>query len=215
MIEKVNNMQEKIINYEEKITKYNVILEENKRLKNNLGILQSIEFSVEYASVISNDLLSADISFLIDKGERNNIHKNNPVIVVIKGKPVILGKVMEVYDDTARVMTIFNKQFYIPAKIMGSNNIGLINGMGSNHNYLSMSYIPYAYKNDIKIGDIVVSSSLSLIFPEGLKIGVVKEIVANDYDSSLKLYIEPYATIGQIEDVFIITKSVKKDEREE
>ena len=54
------------------------------------------------------------------------------------------------------------------------------------------------------IGDMILTSGGN-IFPKGLKIGTIKEIRQEDHGVSLYAVVEPFASVNDAKDVFVIT----------
>ena len=58
----------------------------------------------------------------------------------------------------------------------------------------------------IREGDTLVTSGLGGIFPKGIGVGVVKEMVPHDMDVLSTMVIQPFQEVSQLEEVFIMQK---------
>ena len=65
-----------------------------------------------------------------------------------------------------------------------------------------MTYLPR--ESGAAIGDMILTSGGN-IFPKGLKIGTIKEIRQEDHGVSLYAVVEPFASVNDAKDVFVIT----------
>jgi rod shape-determining protein MreC len=56
----------------------------------------------------------------------------------------------------------------------------------------------------VEPGENVVTSGLSSIYPEGIKIGVVAEVKENEYVFFKEIRIKPAVDFNRLEEVFVI-----------
>ena len=68
--------------------------------------------------------------------------------------------------------------------------------------WLDLYYIP----KDVEVepGEGVITSGLSRIYPQGIKIGVVAEIEEKEYELFKKIKVKPAVNFNRLEDVFIV-----------
>lgn len=171
--------------------------QENQSLRKALEIELQKEFKLSLAQIISKDV-SQD-SILIDKGEKDNILKDMPVITEEK---VLVGRVIDVYDKFSKVMLISNKNSSFDAKEPGSLISGVIKGVGNGALFFDL--IPS--EAELNEGDVICTSSISGIYPEGLLVGKIKSIRKSDIESFQQAEIEPSFNLSSIENLFIITE---------
>ncbi len=171
--------------------------QENQSLKKALEVELQKEFKLSLAQIISKDI-SQD-SILINKGEKDNISKNMPVITEEK---VLVGRVIEVYNKFSKVMLISNKNSSFDAKRPGSLISGVIKGMENEGLFFDL--IPS--EAEVNEGDIICTSSISGIYPEGLLVGKIKSIRKSDIESFQQAEIEPSFNLSSVENLFIITE---------
>lgn len=181
---------------------------ENEILRKALGIGLEKEFKLMISEVIGKDI-SQD-SLIINKGSRDGISKDFPVI---NQQKTLVGKISEVYNNYSKVMLISNKESSFDAKILarlaeqgeagGSDTeiYGVVKGKGNLKLFLDL--IPK--EKEIKEGDIIITTSLSRIFPKGLLVGEIKEVDVSDIEPWQTAQIKPAFNIGELETLFIIT----------
>jgi len=183
---------------------------ENKTLRQALDLEFQKEFKLTLAQIISKDI-SQDF-ILIDKGSKDGISKNMPVITQQK---VLVGKICEIYKNFSKVMLVSNKESSFDAKIfkkepsslkeLGSLNSekdisGVVKGQGNFR--ILFDLIPR--EENLSEGDIVITSVLGGIFPKGLLVGKIKEIKKSDVEPFQQAGIEPFFDISQTEILFIV-----------
>jgi len=171
---------------------------ENKVLREALGIGLEKEFKLSLAEVVSKDI-SQD-SILINKGSKDGITENCPVITQQK---TLVGKIGEVYENFSRVILISNKESSFDAKISDPENdiSGVVNGKGNLQ--LFLDFVPQ--EKEIKEGDFIVTTSLGGIFPKGLLVGQIGKVLRSDIEPFQQAKIRPAFDIRELETVFIIT----------
>jgi len=171
---------------------------ENKVLREALGIGLEKEFKLSLAEVVSKDI-SQD-SILINKGSKDGIANNSPVITQQK---TLVGKIGEVYENFSRVILISNKESSFDAKISDPENdiSGVVNGKGNLQ--LFLDFVPQ--EKEIKEGDFIVTTSLGGIFPKGLLVGQIGKVLRSDIEPFQQAKIRPAFDIRELETVFIIT----------
>ena len=159
------------------------LLEENLVLKNqlekinkniSLDSLTNINFSYKNAKVISNNLSSFKNRLVINKGIKDGL-KNEMGVINSDG---IIGIINSTSKNYSSIMSILNIEIKINAKIKKTSHFGTLEWDGLSTKYLKLNDIPETA--NIKIGDSIVTGGMSLIFPEGIKIGVISKISSNE-----------------------------------
>ena len=168
---------------------------ENETLRDALNIGLAEEFKLILTQVLSKDI-SAD-SILINKGSKDGILESFPVVTSEK---VLLGRIGQVYDNFSEVILITNKESSFDAKISEKDIFGVIKGKGR----LSADLTLLPKDAEVSIEDLVLTTALGGIFPDGVLVGKVKEIKRSDIDPFQTAVIEPGFSWTYLEDLFII-----------
>ena len=156
------------------------LLEENLVLKNqlekinkniSLDSLTNINFTFRNAKVISNNLSSFKNHLIINKGVRHGL-KNEMGVINSTG---IVGIINRTSKNYSSVMSVLNIDTKINAKVKRTSHFGTLEWNGRRTSYLVLNDIPETA--NIKVGDSIITGGMSLIFPEGINIGVVSEIL--------------------------------------
>ena len=170
--------------------------QENEFLRESLEIGLEKEFQLSLAEVIGKDI--SEDTLLINKGSNDGISENFPVI---NQRKALIGRIGTVYKDFSKVVLISNKESFFDAEISEKEVQGIIKGKGGNK--LLLDLIPLAA--EINKGELVTTASLGGIFPKGLLVGEIKEIMKNDIQPFQQAEIEPSFNLGDIKILFIIT----------
>ena len=170
---------------------------ENEILREALEIGLEKEFRLALVKVLGKDI-SQD-SLVIDKGSKDGIFKDLPVITQQK---TLVGKISEVYENFSKVQLLTDKESSFDAKISETEIYGVIKGRGNFKVYLEL----ILGEEEIKEGDLVVTTPLGGIFPGGILVGQVKEVKKSDVEPFQQAEIRPAFDIKKLEMLFIITE---------
>ncbi|MCS7250446.1 MAG: rod shape-determining protein MreC [candidate division WOR-3 bacterium] len=187
--------------------KQNLILAQLKKISNIPSFsIESLENSyiIRRANIISRDN-SLKKYLVVDKGLKDSIMVNFPVIS-LKG---VVGKVIACSDRISVVETFYSPYSKISAKIQRNNYLTCV---VCKQDVLYLDYLDETV--DIMENDTIISTEIGGIFPEGLKIGVVKK-VEKKTTGILNVTIEPCVDLLKIDDVYILQRREQKIKRDE
>ncbi|MCD6550076.1 rod shape-determining protein MreC [bacterium] len=170
--------------------------EENKILREALGLDLQKEFQLKLADVVSYS--ASESAIFINKGSNEGIREGMPVI---DEKKVLIGKIQEVGDNFSQVILISDISSSFPVEL-NNGVVGIVKGKGKPE--LSLEKIPHNI--EVKEGDPVVTISLGGIFPKGLLVGKVKEIKKTDVSPFQTIKVSVLFDINQLKSVFVITQ---------
>ena len=224
--EKIGNRDNfnKIIDVVRKLNKYEIletstleIQKENKELKELLGFSQNIRTHNIVAEIIALDPNNLYYGIVINKGLKQGVKKNMPVIAFQNGNMALVGKIISVGKSSSVVLPLYDDRCYIAAKMEGAKHRGIVGGQGSNSLPLIMRYVKKRVKDEIKVGEKVLTSGLddTSIFPKNIPIGYISKIKMHDYETSLELSVEPIINFSTLEYVFVLDISHNNKEKEE
>ena len=170
--------------------------EENINLKNLLDYKKDSNFNLVAAKVLNMGSSSNLSSITINVGLNENIKINQPVIIPegVIGKTILVGK------STSLVQLITDVNYRASVRIYPSGSIGILRYLRDD-----ICEVREIQKNaEIKLGDAVLTSGFSDIYPSNLKIGNVIEI--QDEISSFQkiVLVRVSSNIGSLLNVFVI-----------
>ncbi|HQP31068.1 MAG TPA: rod shape-determining protein MreC [Deltaproteobacteria bacterium] len=175
--------------------------------RENMRLRALLDFKTAYPDLplVPAEVLGQDISLVfktlvLDKGSADGFFKDMPVM-----KPGgIVGRVIAVTPHSAQVLLITDVNSAVPAVIENSRVKGIVKGRGDGS--LSLEYVKS--DEEVKVGDLVVSSGLGGIFPRGITIGSVRSVKRPRHKMFAEILLKPGVEIGQIEEVFGIGRDV-------
>jgi rod shape-determining protein MreC len=193
--------------YEQVAGDISSLREENGRLRRVLDFSNSIQIENMPARVIAKEPGSFFSGLTINRGRASGIRRDMPVISNQDGVQGLVGRVSEVGLSSSVVMPIFDPQSFVAARLQRSRHEGLVGGQGAANNLLSMGYVAKNARSQISTGDLVITSGMRSIYPEGIRIGMVDAIRGEAYETSLQIEVIPIVDFGRLEYVFVLGAS--------
>ncbi|ULQ59989.1 rod shape-determining protein MreC [Brucepastera parasyntrophica] len=185
---------------------------ENEKLKELLGFSDSLPQKNIPAEIIGRDPNNLYSGITINRGSRHGIRKNMPVVSFQGSNTGLVGKVVQVGRSTSLIMPIYDYQSYVSTRLETSRFDGLINGQGNPDATLIMKYVKKRAREEMVIGEMVLTSGENNNFPKDIPVGFVSGIRGIDYETSLELDIEPIIDFSRLENVFVLDMNVSQSE---
>lgn len=168
---------------------------QNEFLRKALDVGLEKEFKLLLAQVIGKDLVQD--SLIINKGSKDGISKNFPVITQEK---ILVGKIQEVYNNFSKVQLVSNKDISFDGKMSEAEIYGVVKGKGNFK--IELDFVPR--DKEIKEGDLIVTSAIGGIFPAGILVGEIEKVKKDDIEPFQKAEVKPVFEIKNLDFLFII-----------
>lgn len=187
-----------------RLTYENSILEEYKDENDNLKkLLDMKQRYSEYPSVGSNVIGKETGNwykvFTIDKGSMNNISEND----VILSDGSLVGHVIEVYPLSSKVLSIMDDRSSASVKVVRTGDIGILRGDIERVNE-GLTKLEINSPSDIIKGDQIVTSHLSSIYPPGIPVGTVEEVVTGKDGLTQYAYVRCFVDFKHIKEILVM-----------
>lgn len=193
-----NSLKDKINQLQSQNTELKEIKRENEFLRSYFNLPNEKKYEIYLANIVGKDFQGLDKYFLIDKGKRDNIKKDMPVIVF---NNILIGKIDQVFDSSSTVLLITSSNSKIPALIQESRMEGLIQGITRNDRVV-MDLVSKEAKAEI--GQSVITSGIDNVFPGGLLIGAISKVELFEEKIFKDVEVVLPIEINQLEQLFII-----------
>ena len=201
-----NELTERIARYEQLERSAAEIRQENNRLREQLGFSQSLKYRHIPAELIGRDPDNLYSAFVINKGSYSGVAIDMPVIAYQNGAQSLVGKVIQAGVFESLVMPLYDANSFISSRLAESRFEGITEGRGNPESALLMRYIGKQARDAISAGDMVVSSGMGGIYPQGINIGRVSRIRYQENEISMELEVEMSIDFSRLEYVFVIDK---------
>jgi rod shape-determining protein MreC len=168
----------------------------NQRLRSLLNFTKTISGNQLAAEVIGLDPSFWFKSITINKGKLDGIRKGMPVVI----PDGIVGQIGEVSGHYAKALLAIDRNSAVDALVQRSRARGVIKGNSSEQ--YRFNYV--LRKNDVQVGDTIISSGMDGVFPKGIRIGEVTDIVKRNSGIFQEVTVVPYVDFEKLEEVLVI-----------
>lgn len=170
---------------------------EADRLRQLLSLQQEYQHSFLAARVIGKEQGAFSRSLWINKGSAHGLKPGMPVMV----SQGVIGRITDISWHNSKVMLLIDQSSNVDALIQRTRAQGIVRGAGTRD--CVMRYV--SKTQDVREGDLVLTSGLSNIFPRGLLIGRVSHVGRTDFGLFLQINVVPFADFASIEEVMVVT----------
>ena len=220
-IRELADLKKKYADAQKKLADYEVLQRmnaetqaENKKLKNLLGFSGTISIKNIPAEIIAFDSSRLYSGMIINAGIKKGIKKNMSVVAFQDGQMGLVGKIVEVGQNTSMILPLYDYQCSVACKLEVLGYRGITNGTGVVDGTLNMQYVKKAGLSEIKIGSKVLTSGFddTSLFPKNIPVGIVKKIISYDYETSIQLVLTPVIDFDSVEHVFVLDTTASYEE---
>ena len=179
--------------------KNNELIERNKLLErsdNLIEFLDKDERPFVIAKVIGYDATQWSKVVFINRGTNHKVQKNSSVM----NNAGVIGHVIHSSPNSSKVLLITDSRSAVDSLFQETRESGITVGTGEN--ICEMKFVPISAK--INLGDKVISSGLGGVFPKGLVVGRVVDIVKQSQELFQDIMVEPSADLSNIEEVIVL-----------
>lgn len=209
-------LREKLAQYKGLIYEVQEIKEENAELREIIEKEDSLRsYNPIHATVIARSPESWIEQVTINKGSIAGVQPNMAVITA----DGMVGKIQNVSEFTSTVQLLsgfdeFNRVSATISREEGNDIFGLIEEYDEETDSLLFKIIEES-DEDLEKGELVVSSGMGGVFPAGLLIGTVKEVIPDQYGLTRTALVKPAANMYEINNVIIVDRILDAEKGDE
>jgi len=170
---------------------------ENRHLADLLELRDALGATAIAANVIGSDATGLSRTLMLSEGARQGLRRD---LAVISTNGVV-GKLIAVSQNAARVLLISDHNSALDAFDQRSRARGIIAGVVEDG--LVMKYVDRS--EDLKPGDMIVTSGMDGIFPRGLLVGKVARVSQEGPGLFLNVEVKAAVDFRELEQVMILT----------
>lgn len=193
-------LKQKVQELEVELKGHEDLANENQRLRQLLDLKAQNKYTILTARVIGRDPSAWFDSAIINLGSLNGVKLNMPVVT----DGGLVGRVTAVGPVTAQVDLITRDKSGLGAVVGAigeSNALGVVSGT-SKKNVVEMRYVSGSI--EVKPGQIVYTTGQDGIYPEGLKVGEIVEIISGSATVPHTIFIRPSARLYAMQEVGVL-----------
>lgn len=170
---------------------------ENERLRRLLDFKEAQEIATLPARVIAEDATSWFRTVTINKGGEQGVVEGMPVVVA-EG---VVGRVVRSSPHFARVLLITDASSAVASLLQDNRARGICRGKGE---HLVFDFV--LRREEIKVGDRVVTSGMGGVFPKGLVVGEVKSVNRREFGLFQAIEVIPAVDFSHLEEVLVLLR---------
>lgn len=180
------------------------IRQENERLRALLGYKESMPYPTMVAKVIANDPRAEFKSVIINKGTAEGIDVLMPVI----GPKGLVGRVGRVFNHSAQVLLITDPNNAVDVFVQRSRARALLMGTSRRAEMRAGAYLSrleYLRRvSDVNEGDIIVTSGFDQIYPPGIPVGTLHNVISSRYGVFQEADVVPFEDFPELSEVIVL-----------
>jgi rod shape-determining protein MreC len=172
------------------------------------SLLKLQRFKYYPAKVVNSFINMQDNYITIHRGSNQDLipHKDWGVI----GPEGIVGRIISVGSNFSMVMSALHQNFHISSILKKGGETGSVSWDGSDPRFLTMINIPKSAQ--VAVGDTVLTSNVSDIYPAGIMVGTVAFVDDNKSSNFYKLKVKTATNFSTLQYVYVI-EDLQKDEQ--
>lgn len=195
-----NKLKEENSKLQEQVRELEILKSENNTLKEYVNLKDKYkEYSTVPGYVINRDISNYSNTIIINVGKNDGIEPNMTVI----SDRGLVGHILSVTDTTAKVQTIIDTASSVSSTISTTRDTIIVSGTLDDKSMLKATYIPT--EATLVQGDNVETSGLGGIYPKGIHIGTISQIVNTKNITDRYAMINPAVDFSKLETVLVIT----------
>ena len=168
----------------------------NERLRRLIELEASLGESVVFAEVIAKDPTTWFKTVIINKGRRHGVAKGMPALV----PEGIVGQVVEASGSYAKILLIVDRNSAVDALVQRNRVRGMLSGASTEQSHLDYVLL----KEEVRVGDTIVTSGLDGVFPKGLRIGSVQSVEARPNEMFHMITVSPFVDFDKLEELLVV-----------
>jgi rod shape-determining protein MreC len=171
---------------------------ENRHLTDLLELKYALGMNAVAADVIGGDATGLSRTLILSEGTSGRLKRNMAVISTAG----VVGRLIAVSPDASRVLLINDHNSAVDTFDQRSRARGIIAGVVDDG--LIMKYVDRT--EDVKAGDVVITSGMDGIFPRGLLVGEVVKVSQEGPGLFLNVQVKPAVDFRKLEQVLVLTQ---------
>lgn len=171
--------------------------------KRQLELLKG--YQLIQATVVSNSIHKANNYIVIDKGELDGIKTEMGVV----GGGGIVGIVFLTGPHYSLVIPVINTKSNISCRIRGHRFFGYLHWDGNNPLFADVTDIPRYAR--FKVGDYIETSGYSTVFPPGLFVGRITQVLNSNDGMSYRVRVNLGTDFSNLRDVCVVVNENKPE----
>jgi len=177
--------------------RFEALSRENGELRGLRGALPAVADHWLVAEIVNVEVNSLQQRVLINRGARNGVFKGQAVM----DSAGLLGQTIHVGPWSAEVILITDPEHALPVQIERTGVRTIAVGTGDTQS-LALPYLPA--NADVAPGDLLVTSGLGGVFPQGYPVARVVEVRRDAVQPLAQIQAKPLAQLDKLREVMLV-----------
>lgn len=194
---KVAEQKDQLFTQQVQLLEFKHLKQENKRLRALLNSPVHTDQRKLVAEIITVNSDPFSLQVVINKGAIEGVYIGQPVL----NEQGVVGQIVDVAATYSRVLLISDISHGIPVRVQRNDIRAIANG-GGELNSLNLPYMPHS--TDIQVGDVLVTSGLGGVFPEGYPVATISEFTYQVGQPYAQVEAKPAVALERIRYVLLV-----------
>src|SRR5919106_1222747 len=196
-------LREQIATLQRQASEVNSLRRENEELHRLLGLSQRLGFQIMGATVTGETPGNFEWAVYIDRGAVDGVTVDMPVIA----SEGLVGRVVEVYQGSAKVMLIIDPDSSVSVRLDASGERGVLEGQREE----SLLFRLIDSDTEVQPGETVETSGYTIeeglggLFPPSIPVGVVDRVEPDESNLTLEVRVRPHVDFSRLSTVALVT----------
>jgi rod shape-determining protein MreC len=169
----------------------------NERLRRLLEFKEEVNLPALPAQVIAMDAASWFRTAVIDKGTEHGL-REGLAVVVAEG---VVGRTVRCAPRQSRVLLVTDASSAVASLVQKNRARGISRGRGES---LNLEFV--LHQEEIESGDLIITSGSGGVFPKGLTIGRVSQVVRAEHSLFQEVTVLPAVDFSRLEEVLVLLR---------
>ena len=189
--------------YEQLKLDYSELQKENERLRQSLNYAGSVgDFEYVTAGVIGKSNGAWFDMITVNAGRRQGVEAGMPVMC----GDGLVGNVTDVGSDWCKITSVIDSTVNVAVTVERTRDNCMVRGVFATSaaaGRMELYYLPTDL-TDLAPGDVIMTSGIGGIYPKGIRVGTVEEVMLDSDASGVNAVVNPSVDFLHIEEVMII-----------
>jgi rod shape-determining protein MreC len=191
-------LRDELLMQQYQLQKLDHLVAENQRLNELLKSSAIVDEEVMRAQLTGESPDPYVKRILINKGSRDGVFIGQPVL----DASGLMGQVVEVEPLSSWVLLITDPQHSTPVQINRNGVRAIASGTRDTLHQLTLNNVPNT--EDVKVGDVLVTSGIGGRFPPGYPVGVVSSVRQDPAQPFADVLVTPTAQISRSRNLLLV-----------
>ena len=204
LVDENQRLTNQVLLMSERLQRFDVLQAENDQLRALLGTPFKSGTRKKVSELMAVETSPFSQQIVLNKGALDDVYLSQSVL----DDRGIVGQVSEVGTTNSRVILITDVTHAVPVRSVRNNIRFIASGTGSLDELL-LEHVPHSV--DVEVGDMLVTSGLGHVFPEGYPVARVSRVTRDESRPFATVVAKPVARLDRLRYLLLLWPEDKED----